>query len=550
MDSLKGIDLEFYHSLDKTDREEWLLHRTICDRSLFYFIKEVSGNDSDKAGADISPVIHKRICDFWQDDRIKRKFAYMPRDQRKSTMLTKWGSIWRYLKNNAVRILIPSQKESISTGFLHWMEKKILTNERLRWLYPVLLQVDKRWTKDNRWSRNECELPHEGIFSEPTFRAIGITGAAQAGHYDIINPDDLIGEKGMESPVIMEDAFRWFDNIDELLDQPIITLPNASLVTGTGTHWVVGDLGHYIQEKYPKYMWMISPCLKDNSLQDKENITWVQDPDATQSESNWPEKFPTEYYLEMRSNPEKQMVFWSQHMNNPRESELADFKEEWLKYYKEELTEDGYLAYRYIDQMKEERYVELKDLTVRATIDPAFSDKKLSKRASRTAIVVVGEDGKTGAKLMLAAWAVRTSEHKIWLDKMFQLHDKFHPVQWRIDAHGPQKIVLKIIRDACQIERVHIPMSKLPADVKKDAKKININALTDDFSRGDIYILETMTDFKAEYLSHPVGMTKDILDALGFHKSLWWIKRGNKPKKTESKNFQFFMRNRNPITGG
>ena len=187
---------------------------------------------------------------------------------------------------------------------------------------------------------------------------------------------------------------------------------------------------------------------------------------------------------------------------------------------------------------------------MRATIDPAFSDKKLSKRASRTAIVVVGEYEKTGAKLILEAWAIRTSEPNVWVRKVFDFHAKYRPIQWRIDAHGPQKIVLKIIRDACKIERVHLPISALPPDVKKDAKNINISALTDDFSRGDIYILEIMKDFKAEYLSHPVSMTKDILDALSFHKKLWWIKRDRKVKKVEMKQFQFYMRNRNPITGG
>ena len=88
------LDIEFFHSLPVGDREEWQIHREACDRSLFFFIKEVGGY-STHAGGNSSPIIHKPICDMWADDSIKRKAVYMPRSWQKSTDFTKWGNIHR-----------------------------------------------------------------------------------------------------------------------------------------------------------------------------------------------------------------------------------------------------------------------------------------------------------------------------------------------------------------------------------------------------------------------------------------------------------------------
>ena len=96
---LTDIDYDFYESLPNYERDEWLFEREACDKSLFYFILQIGGY-SIKSGGDSSIVIHKPICDFWQDDTIPRKAVFMPRAWLKSTDLTKWGNFWRYLQNN------------------------------------------------------------------------------------------------------------------------------------------------------------------------------------------------------------------------------------------------------------------------------------------------------------------------------------------------------------------------------------------------------------------------------------------------------------------
>ncbi|MBV6343480.1 hypothetical protein, partial [Candidatus Magnetobacterium casense] len=152
---LTETDLIFYDSLPKCDRDEWLFERTACDTSLFYFILQMGGF-SVKAGGDSSVVIHKPICDFWQNDSIKRKGVAMPRAWLKSTDLTKWGNFWRYLQNNEARILLPSQKIDLPVSFIKFIKKQALSNARLRYIYPVLHKITKSWKHTNSWGSAEC----------------------------------------------------------------------------------------------------------------------------------------------------------------------------------------------------------------------------------------------------------------------------------------------------------------------------------------------------------------------------------------------------------
>ncbi len=131
----------FYNSLSSDDKHEWAIHRKACDKSSFYFIKECGGYQP-KSGGDISPLIHKPILDRWQDKTITRQACYMPRSWKKSTCLTQWSSVWEYLQNNEIRILIPTEREEKASEWVQWIEAQIVQNERLRWLYPELQAVD------------------------------------------------------------------------------------------------------------------------------------------------------------------------------------------------------------------------------------------------------------------------------------------------------------------------------------------------------------------------------------------------------------------------
>lgn len=517
----------FYERLSPADRIEWATHRKACDRSLFFFIKEVGGS-MPKSGGDISPIIHKPICDAWQDKSRTRQACYMPRSWKKTTSLTLWGNTWEYLQDNEIRILIPSEKEDKANEWLLWIEKQILGNRRLRWLYPELTYITDSYTRKHPWSGKKCLLPRAGIYPEPTISAIGIRGGAQGGHYNIIGPDDLVGERGMESELVLDDAKRWFDNIEGLLIEKDPLAPDASRVRLVGTHWAMGDQGHYIQQNYPEYKWIIVPCLKDSNLIDTDNIHYLQHPDAGEGESNWPEMFSTEIYRQMMSNPEQELTFWSQYMNNPRDSALNPFDVRWLKKY--DVVEREGCKYIVCRDDKEE--FRIGSFPLQGFIDPGgFSDKAVTKRSSRFGVLVVGQPPGSPKKFVLYAKAFKFKEPQKALDEIFNAHLAYEPVRpalWRQEIYGQQRYILTDIQKQSKLRGVAMKIMELEADENKNSKAISIDTLRDPAYRGEIYVQDSMKDLIGEWSVYPNGMTKDLMDLMGQANKHAW-RRGTKP---------------------
>jgi len=500
----------FFSSLSRPDQKTWLRYRNGCDSSLFFFIKLIGGS-VPKQGGDISENIHKPICDRLQDTSIKRQFFYMPRGWRKST-IGRWHWVWEYLRDPEIRILVPSEKKETAGKWIRDCGEQILRNEMLRWVYPELRIIDQKYVKTHQWSGDGLLLPRSGIYPEPTVSVTGIRGASQGGHFDLITPDDLVGEKGYESPLVLEDARRWFDNIEELLINPDFNDPDGSRIAGRGTHWTVGDFGIYVQNEYPEYKWYITPCLKDPTAKNTENVTWLQDPNAADGESNWPEVKDTKYYNDMRSNPMKEVVFWSQHMNMPRDSTtLTKFDSAWLRYY--HFEEDGAGKWIVCDDDNEKFLIG--DFNLWGFIDPGgFAEMKVAQRGSRNAILVGGQPRETIKKFVIETWAGRLKEPSVFMDKLFDVNERLGVRGWMVETVGSQKYIYRDIQQEKKTRGKGLSISELPPDVKKDAKVSDILGLLQPMQNGELYIQRSMKELISEIREYPQGLTVDLLDMM------------------------------------
>jgi len=493
--------------------------RKLCDEDFFFFVRYM--NRTPKDVAPISDHVHAELCDAYQDPTIHRGAIAMPRDWLKSTIFTKWGPIWRYLKDHEERILIAAENEKLAGRFLTWIERQILNNKRLRRIYPELLEVDRTYTKSNPWSKSECLLPREGEYSEPTFTAIGVQGAAQSGHYTTIQIDDLVGKKAAESILVLESVFRWFDNVNELLVQPHRTMPNPSKIWVIGTFWFPGDFLSYVRNN-PKsqYRFHITPCRKAPDLKDEGLTRWVQNSDQPAGESNWPEQFPTEYYIDMLNDPEKEMVYWAQHMNMPDKSEkFTKFDIEWFRYWHFERDEEegeGRIICLEDTSGKVIAKFPERDIVWRAFFDPGgFSEKaKMTKGDSRNAIVIGGQPYGTPFKIIRWAWAARLkTPDKLW-DELFRAHAVCKPMTWRQEIFGQQEFILKDAKLEAQRRKIPFNIVPFDHDTRKDAKDRNIQNLIIPMFNGEIYIHRSFKDLIAETKEYPNGLTKDLLDML------------------------------------
>lgn len=505
----------------------WAALREISSRSFFHFVRLV--NTAPPGCAKIDEHIHKPLCDFYQQPGTYRKVIAMPRDFLKSTIFTKWGSIWRYLQDNEARILIAAENERLAGRFLHWIQQQLLTNETLRNMYPELKQVDQGWVRSHRWSASECDLPRLGTYSEPTFTAIGVGGAAQSGHYTVCQIDDLVGKKAKESSLVLESVLRWFDNTPELLTQPHKDMPSPSSIIVVGTFWFPGDFLCYVRDRYQEFEFKVVPCRKTDKKPNAEQLVYVQNPNVEIGESNWPDQFPTDYYVQMLANPEKNIDYWAQHMNDPEQSsELTSFDVAWLKYYRIE-ERDG-SKYIVCEDDKEEFRVGSFPLS--GFIDPGgFSEKRLTKTGSRFGVMHGGQPTGTHKKFVTYAKAFRFKDPDKTKDEVFLAHNYFKPVTpvvWRQECAAQQRYILNDIRQEAKKRMIPMRVVELPLDETKDAKDARIDALKQPMFNGEIYIHRNFKDLISEIKVYPNGMTKDLLDLLGQMNKQCWVRGGQR----------------------
>jgi hypothetical protein len=493
-------------------------------------IRDVGGA-MPKQGGDISDYLHKPVCDRLQDQLVKRQAYFAPRAWRKTT-INRWHWIWEYLRDPEIRILVPSEKKDTATTWIKDTGDQILRNERLRWLYPELQIITQNYTKKHRWSSMALEMPRNGIYPEPTISCTGVRGASQGGHFDLLCLDDLVGEKGYESPTVMEDAFRWFDNADELLVNPDYNDPSASRICITGTHWGVADLGIYVQTQYPEYLWYITPCLKDPGVVNTENITWLQNDEAEAGEVNWPEVFTTRYYVDMKANPQKEAVFYAQHMNCPRDSTtLTKFDGAWLRYYKFEEELDGI----YVVCEDDGARFRIADFALWGMIDPGgFAEMKLMKKGSRNAILVGGQPRESTKKFVIETWAGRVKEPSKFLDVLFDINERRGVRGWMVETVGSQKYIFRDIQQERRIRGKNLTIIEMPPDVRKDAKNNDILGLLQPMQNGEIYVHRSMKELISEIREFPSGLTVDLIDMLGKINRHRWVRR--KPEEISAYN--------------
>jgi hypothetical protein len=500
--------------------------RLLCSQSFFHFVKIVGG--SVNQGGIISPDIHKPLCKFFQDPNEKRIGILMPRDWRKSTIFTKWGAIWLYLRNHEERMAIVAETEKIASNMLDGIEKLILGCAKLRELYPELLVVDKSWTKNNKWSGTECMLPRKGFYSEPTITCLGVGAAAQSRHFTTAIFDDLCGKQAMESAVILEDTLRWFDNYHELLVEPQVDKPDASRAYYIGTHWILGDLPSYIMTEYrDEFRWRVVPAQKASedrvkeATKEKPHVVYIQNDKQEVGETNWPEQFSTEYYTEMASNPQKQMIFWTQHMNMPTAAEgINTIKYEWIKFYMFEEDADGVVWVRCKDDNQKFRVC---DMTIRGVIDPGgFASGSGIKKSSRNAFVLVGQARNTYKKFVLETWAQKIASPSGMMKKIFAAQRKWRVASWHVEVYASQNYILKDIREEVAKENIRLVALPLPPEHTDDAKNKRIQGLIQPISNGEVYMHETQKDAIAELINHPGGLTHDLADCMGWHEKMFW----------------------------
>lgn len=244
----------------------------------------------------------------WEKDERDaklRRLCLMPRGHLKSTINTVLYTLWRIYRNPNIRILVGTNKQSLSFGFIREL-RTYLENEELQdkvWnnrphypkvnLIPVL---DKRNRERNRnsseendsidkkliWNTTALQVVRDQAYKEPTVFAASVGTTVTGQHYDLIILDDVVDFKNTESEIKKERVNEWIADLESILNPySIVELPGGILdVVGgemviSGTRYALDDYYGFLLENEEALMYA-SHCrnIYKNGVDASDGYLW------------------------------------------------------------------------------------------------------------------------------------------------------------------------------------------------------------------------------------------------------------------------------------
>lgn len=452
---------------------------------LHFLCKEVLGYEdlTDKDG------FHGDYCRHLEDESKKFKLTLTPRGTLKSSIGTIGGSIQDIIKNPNVRILIASQKFTISTAFLSEIKGHLEKNEEFRSLYGDL--VGDTWSKWEIIVRTRTNWK-----ASPTIACAGIDVTKTGMHYDIIRVDDPHDEQNTSSQEQINKVIRWYRLLLSLLD------PGGYMYI-TGTIWHYNDLYNYIINKerervqagYKKRF----KILKRDSF--KGTNEQLLNDEIPTSKLLWPERLSADFLKEqlLEQGP---YIFSCQYRLNPIDDETAIFKRSWITTCKPKDIPEN--------------------LSIFSTIDPMRDEEG----GDYLSIVTCGMD-ENWKCYILDVRRLKADEHDT-VDEMFDVYKAWKPEKMGIESVAWQKTYYKYVQMLQLMKGYRLPISQLKTDTRT-TKRMRIKSMVPYWKAG-LYIipckgsLETlkgnMSILVDELTRYPKVANDDCADALAYMNQL------------------------------
>lgn len=445
-------------------------------------------------GYELKAEVHRRGCEFMQDEEVVNKLMLQPRGFRKTTAYTKSLLPWEIVKNLPesanVRILLGNEKAENAEDILSEIQGHFANNAMFRWLFPEVIPQNLRKTI---WSKDAMLVPRTENWSEPTISTIGVTGTKVSQHFDLLHFDDIIGLAAFESPTVMKRAIRFLNYSRGLRNQSAERRARTNLV---GTRWNLMDAYEHAVKNLNFVEFRVPPLVYD---------------EEGKVVSAYPEVWPTEDLLEiMVSDPFQ----WATNFaNNPYDITNADFDPEWLSGQHVWWGPDGYL--RFVDSSGLLRVINPQKLRIYLHVDPSLGERDDS---NDTAFVLVGLSDE-GFVIVLDAWKKKISPTET-LDRIFDYQDSHVPFKSTVEGVAYQKSLEYFAKERAQREGRYLNLeSVLPGTRQDKVTRIKFK-LQPYFRDRRVFYLKHLYQFVDEYntfgRSHP-----DILDALAQGPGIW-----------------------------
>lgn len=411
--------------------------------SLWFFLRFIAGAAGPYDKLD-SPL-DIDMCNFRQSDAWERPgamaAAFIPRGFRKSTVFTHGGSTWDLVRDPDERILIANAIFDKALEFVHTVERNFDSNEVFAFFYPEYC------TKDLDVNDKRMILPNRlRNYVEPSIRGIGMTGAAEGGHYTIIGVDDLVGldalSKDKSGAADMATSKQWMST-----NRTALRVDNDSRTGVVATRYGLDDC----------YETIYSSCRSvtgytQGDLQPTPGGEWdvyyrlVEEhgvflrPDVMDSDG-MARLLKNDYWTAM-----------TQYFNSPAKAGLAEFIDADVRFcrLRWDEREQEYWIVKEVDQNWDEdtdREVEVRlgSCDVVMSTDFAATDTGITAKTNRTSIAVWAKDAYGNCYRI---WS-RVGFFSIYetMDYIFQGHEVFGGIirTTLVEVNAFQKIVKKML---------------------------------------------------------------------------------------------------------
>lgn len=520
--------------------------------SLWFFLKYIAGYSGPYA--DLTDHLHVDMCNYRQKMLTPgiKGAAFIPRSMYKTTIFSHGANAWELLRDPNLRIGMVGSVTTMAEQNMHQTQRTFDSNKLIEEIFPEY--VPAKGLKGNimqrRWNDVEMVMPNRTIdMPEPSIKCIGAMASAQGNHFDLMCADDLVGEKQLSSDhSSSEEMYKignWFlSNQDTLLVSPL-----TSRVFLSATRYSLDDAYEVIMENIKEQYGYWDEIMYDINEHGYWHVYYRMA--IERDELIFPEKVDKEFLTRLKKvNP---WSYFTQYLNNPHDAQAAEFSEYqvrkcWLDYSRTR----GYS----ICFSKGRAPVELplSQCEVIIGVDPAASEKRMSIRTSRSAVVVIARDRDDNRYYIDGS--VGYYEPTKLLDEIFRLYKKYKQYvrMTAVEAAGAFKMFYSLLGIEQRRRGEYIGLRPIQALPDKDAKIRNfIQPLLD---RGQVYVTGTIGEYiEEEIMTFPGGMKKDLLDAMEIG-NRFSVKQFNEGELDEVEDDRELMyeksngnRNRNSVTG-
>lgn len=457
------------HIIDKIKETNEILIRT---KRAYYSEHFYEFNRDILKWPDIYEPLHRRVCDFVQNNVKKKKLLILlPRGTFKSSIITIGYTLWRIAQNPSDRCLIANATYPMAVQFLSQIKNHLSRNETFREVFGDLTSAA------DSWSESKIAVAREKAYErkEPTVWAQGITSNVVGSHFNFAILDDVVARENIGTKDQIEKVKTFFKDMLDLID-PTLDGKKEVIIIGTTWHW--GDL----------YAWIQDP--KNGIIDDFEVMK------LPAYEGEWGKGkllFPGRLGWKQMKELKRQQGnyhFSAQYMLNPIPEEDQVFRPP-FKYY----------------EPTDLKGIELNKFI---TIDPAISEKK---DADFTAMVCVGVD-KNNDWYVLDLWRERVQPKRL-IEQIFYWDEKWKPVSIGIETIAFQKSLQYWLYDEMKRRNHSFPLKELGnTDRSKDER---IRGLQPRYEMGSILHCQDIPyiDYLEDELQRfPRSQNDDLMDAL------------------------------------